>query len=92
MPNTRFHRRQWLKTTAAAGITMSLAAQHGGASATETSANVVAPPLREIGSRRELFVDSFLIEQRAGLELQLQQPRLEAPLTTLSVRLPLSDA
>ncbi|MEY3225739.1 MAG: hypothetical protein RLZZ536_358, partial [Planctomycetota bacterium] len=36
---------------------------------------------REIGSRRELFVDRFLIERMRDLELRLQQPVLAEPTT-----------
>ena len=33
------------------------------------------PEIRDIGSRRELFVDRFLVDQLNGVRLQLHHPR-----------------
>ncbi|MGC8643457.1 MAG: hypothetical protein ACP5XB_26670, partial [Isosphaeraceae bacterium] len=38
------------------------------------AAPAAPPALIEIGGRRELFVDDFLVDQRNGLELRLQTP------------------
>lgn len=35
----------------------------------------------ELGSRRELFIDSFLIEKMTGVTLKLHEPRLAPPMT-----------
>ncbi|MBA4192319.1 MAG: hypothetical protein C0467_30480 [Planctomycetaceae bacterium] len=37
--------------------------------------------VRDIGSRRELFVDRFLIEQEKGTQLKLHEPQLAAAMT-----------
>ncbi len=44
---------------------------------TATTAN----PVRDIASRRELFVDRFLIERLDNVSLQLHEPQLAAPMT-----------
>ncbi len=38
------------------------------------SAEPAAPPVLDIGSRSELFVDSFLVDQRKGVDLKLHEP------------------
>ena len=48
---------------------------------TEVGAGPVGASVqRDIGSRRELFVDRFLIERLEGLELRLQEPREAEPM------------
>jgi hypothetical protein len=67
-------RRDWLKAAAAlSGAAMVPTAL--------SEAAVEADTLREIGSRRELFVDRWLIERLSGAELRLQEPRLTPPMT-----------
>ena len=44
------------------------------ASVPASAASADEPNVIEIGTRRELFVDEFLIERRDGLELRLQSP------------------
>ena len=39
-----------------------------------SSAPADEPGVIEVGTRRELFVDDFLIDRRDGLELRLQAP------------------
>lgn len=41
--------------------------------------HAAADEVRRLGSRRELFVDRFLIEDLQNLELRLQQPQLAPP-------------
>lgn len=52
-------------------------------SALSTSGRAVAvkapPEVRDIGSRRELFVDRFLIEEEKGARLKLHEPQLTPP-------------
>lgn len=61
-----FSRRQWLKLSVAAGAGLAFGARHPEARATT--------PI-PIGSRRELFVDDFLIERLSGAELTLHRPQ-----------------
>jgi hypothetical protein len=62
-------RRSFLATSLSAAATLSLARAAG------------APSVRDIGSRRELFVDRFLIEREKGTSLKLHEPHLAPPMT-----------
>ncbi len=66
MKQNKFSRRQWLKLSLAAGATV-LAFRSRAAEAGKTT-------VISIGSRRELFVDDFLIERLTGAELKLHKP------------------
>ncbi|MCH2212081.1 MAG: hypothetical protein MK110_12325 [Fuerstiella sp.] len=70
-------RRDWLTTTTAIGAT-TFVKQAVGAPGTgaSTPENVV-----DIGSRRELFVDHFLIDRLNGTHLKLHEPQLAPPMT-----------
>ncbi len=60
-------RRRFLSTTLAAGAALA---------ATGRAAADGPVAVRDIGSRRELFIDRFLIEQEKGTQLKLHEPRL----------------
>ena len=62
-------RRQWLKTSAAIGTAML-----GGTVIPFRSATASQPTVIDLGSRRELFVDDFLIERLTGGKLTLHKP------------------
>jgi hypothetical protein len=40
------------------------------------AAGPASPDVRDLGSRRELFVDRFLIGQEKGTQLKLHEPQL----------------
>ena len=65
-------RRDWLTTTGALGITAAGSFSRS-ASAGESGADDAAD-VRDIGSRRELFVARFLTDKLDGTHLQLHQP------------------
>lgn len=74
MPNQglRFSRRQWLTATAALGCAAA------GSTLMPRSASAAENAQEDataIGSRRELFVDSLLIEKLDGVRLKLHEPR-----------------
>ncbi len=73
----RLTRRDWLKATTALGAASAIAPRP--LRAVQTTAPA-ASEIREIGSRRELFVDRWLIDRLSGAELRLQEPRLAAPM------------
>ncbi|MCX7825616.1 MAG: hypothetical protein N2689_08655 [Verrucomicrobiae bacterium] len=66
MNQNTLSRRQWLKTALAAGASM--------VSWRSRAAEAAAPDVINIASRRELFVDDFLIERMTGAELRLHKP------------------
>lgn len=67
------NRRDWLKTTAAIGA----ATLWSPRLPLDARAADQAPTLvRDIGTRRELFIDRFLIAQETGVFLKLHEPRL----------------
>lgn len=69
MNKAPFSRRDWLKSAGAFGLTL--------ATAPFSSIRVLAdegPDLIDIGSRRELFVDDYLIAQTSDAELKLHKP------------------
>jgi len=69
MNNAPFSRRDWLKSAGAFGLTL--------ATAPFSSTRVLAdegPDMIDIGSRRELFVDDYLIAHMSGAELKLHKP------------------
>ena len=72
MNRNQFTRREWLRTSVAAGTAMLCSSRFlPRAHPAETNPDAVI----NIGSRRELFVDDFLIEQFAGkAELRLHHP------------------
>lgn len=75
--NETLTRRQWL-TVATAGSTAIAAA---GFPALGSAAEQTAPPVRDIGSRRELFIDQFLIERMENTTLRLHEPQLAPPMS-----------
>ena len=67
-------RRNWLKTVAA--VAAAITPTWGLAQAAESaSVNVV-----DIGARRELFVDRFLIDRLRGVQIRLHEPHLAPPM------------
>lgn len=54
---------------------------HEGKAAVYLAKVPVENPVRDIGSRRELFVDRFLIERLDGTTLKLHEPRPAPPMT-----------
>ena len=68
-------RRDWLATASAMGATAAIAQRSSTAVESATEKNVV-----DIGSRRELFVDRFLIDRLDGVQLKLHEPRLASPI------------
>ena len=76
-------RRNWLTTATAIGTTP-LTRQSVGAVRTAESRSVDAVA---IGSRRELFVDHFLINELHGVHLKLHEPRLAPPMTAPAINL-----
>lgn len=68
---TRFH--WFLSAAILAGVLFGSAAAAGDAAPTTT--------VLDLGSRRELFVDRFLIDRMSGTVLNLHEPRLAPPTT-----------
>lgn len=66
-------RREWLKTSA----TLSAAALFSSPFSSGAETTDQEPPVvRDLGSRRELFLDRFLIERESGVHLKLHEPQL----------------
>ncbi len=70
MRQSELTRRQWLQTSAAMGA----AALTGALPRRLSAVQAAKPTAIDIGSRRELFVDDYLIEQLQGAELALHKP------------------
>ena len=75
MKKTLWTRRAWLKTLGAATVLSGKTASFA------TAAEEAPDPIREIGSRRELFVDHFLIARENGTHLRLHEPQLAPPMS-----------
>ena len=71
MKSLALSRRQWLATAAALGCAAGSASTVGSAAGTEDGESGCVP----IGSRRELFVDTLLVDKLDGVRLQLHAPR-----------------
>ncbi len=71
-------RRNWLKTTATIGATALFSRE---LPFFARAADRPPPAVRDIGSRRELFVDRFLIDRMENAALKLHEPQL-APVMT----------
>jgi hypothetical protein len=67
-PNSTWSRRRFLKTASSSALAMPALASGFAHAAQSTDASV------EIGSRRELFLDDFLIDRLSGATLKLQIP------------------
>ncbi len=77
--NPRITRRTWLKTAATLGAATAIAPR---ALLRADAVTASEPPsLCELGGRRELFVDRWLIDRLAGAELRLHEPTLAPPMT-----------
>lgn len=74
-------RRDWLKMTSAAGVAGALAAQFDAGTRVLAGAEASPRAIRDLGSRRELFVDRFLVDRLEGLRLHLHEPRLAPEMT-----------
>ena len=72
MKETIVTRREWLAATALDAAAIAAARFPSSASA----ADQAAPAVRDIGSRRELFVDRFLIDRMENAALKLHEPQL----------------
>ena len=72
MNETTVTRREWLAATALGATAMAAAGFPSSASATDQ----VAPAVPDIGPRRELFVDRFLIDRMDNVSLKLHEPQL----------------
>src|SRR5689334_18495937 len=74
---TALTRRAWLESMACLGATAAVSAPFPNAfGAAEAPADA-----RDLGSRRELFIDHFLIERLTGTELKLHEPQLAPAMT-----------
>jgi hypothetical protein len=71
-------RRSWLKTTATIGAA-TLSSR--GFFSSAWAADQTPPAIRDIGSRRELFVDRFLIDRMENAALKLHEPQLSPVMT-----------
>lgn len=71
MNNAKLNRRNWLKTATALSAAASMPACFLRAAPASAQA---ALEIREIGSRRELFVDHWLLDRLDGVELRLHSP------------------
>lgn len=83
MRSPQLTRRQWLESTARAVAASAATAAAGPLAALQTFGRAPLPnpaTPRVLGSRRELFIDRFLIETLRGLELRLAQPQLAPPM------------
>jgi hypothetical protein len=72
MSTNLWSRRRWLKSATALGLTAA------GATVLRRAANAGEPhpsDAIDIGSRRELFVDHYLIGRLQGVRLKLHEPR-----------------
>jgi hypothetical protein len=78
MRSAKLNRRDWLKTATAMSAAASLRTCLLRAA---PAAAPAAEEVREMGSRRELFVDHWLIEHLEGAALKLHEPQLAPPMT-----------
>ena len=68
----------WLTTAASIGAAICVSMNSPKfALAAEPTPSII----RDVGSRRELFVDRFLIEKLSGTQLKLHEPQLAPPMT-----------
>ncbi|WP_417747993.1 hypothetical protein [Rosistilla oblonga] len=67
-------RRDWMKTAAVLGIAATGHAGVGPTAGADQPGNVKSNPI-DIGSRRELFVDDYLIDRLDGVRLELNRPQ-----------------
>ena len=67
-------RRDWLKAAAVLGATAAVSAGRPFPAQAAEPATTPPPPPLALGSRRELFVDDFLIERLSGAELKMHRP------------------
>ena len=74
---TKLTRRDWLKTTAALSGLATLPLRLSRAA---PPASAATAEIREIGGRRELFIDRWLIDRVQGAELKLHEPQLAPPM------------
>jgi hypothetical protein len=72
MKKTTVTRREWFAATALGATAIATARSGSSASA----ANQAASAVRDVGSRRELFVDRFLIDRMETATLKLYEPQL----------------
>lgn len=75
MKSTRCTRRAWFKTLGAAATVISART-----ASLATAAEQESGTIRDVGSRRELFVDHFLIARESGTHLRLHEPQLTPPM------------
>jgi hypothetical protein len=73
MNTTPLTRREWFQTTAALGAATLVSPRFPSSALAEDQP---APAVRDIASRRERFVDRFLIGQETGTQLKLHEPQL----------------
>lgn len=73
MTRTSIHRRDWLKGAGVLGV--AAVSSHAWAVQSGWADESNDTDLREIGSRRELFVDNFLIERLDDVETKMHQPQ-----------------
>jgi hypothetical protein len=73
MNHTVLTRRDWLKTAASITTTAVISARLLPSAA---AVDAATPVVRDIGSRRELFVDRWLIDHLNGAQLKLHEPQL----------------
>ena len=74
---TEMTRRDWLQIATATGAAAAVSTRPCKfALAVEST----TPHVLEVGSRRELFVDRYLIDQLDGMRLKLHEPRLAPPM------------
>jgi hypothetical protein len=74
MNKTHMTRRDWLKGATAASAAVMIPPRLWGA------AQAPAPDIRDIGGRRELFVDRWLVDHLDGAHLKLHEPQLAPPM------------
>ena len=76
LPTAPQPRRHWLKAASILGVTAAFSSPVPSFSAAAAPATAVPTPTTPLvlGSRRELFVDDFLIERLAGAELKMHRP------------------
>lgn len=74
----RVTRRSWLRTSLAVPGAAWMASVTGPGA---RGAEVVSPEVRNLGSRRELFVDGFLVDRLAGTSMRLHEPRPAPPMS-----------
>ena len=76
LPTAPQPRRHWLKAVSILGVTAAFSSPVPSFAAAAEPATAVPTPTTppDLGSRRELFVDDFLIERLAGAELKMHRP------------------